>query len=87
MNEIISGLRDLGSTIQIYPNPVDSEFFIENTHPDDVISIYSLQGMLIKRVIVNSTLSRVDVHNFSPGIYLLELSNNNSKRYQKIIVK
>ncbi len=87
MNEITSGVRDFGSPIQIYPNPVDSEFFIENTHPDDVISIYSLQGMLVKRVIVNSTLSRVDVHNFSPGIYLLELSNNNSKRYQKLIVK
>ena len=87
MNEITSGVRDLGSPIQIFPNPVDSEFFIENTHPDDVISIYSLQGMLVKRVIVNSTLSRVDVHDFSPGIYLLELSNNNRKRYQKLIVK
>ena len=87
MNDIISSVRDSELKMQIYPNPVYSEFFIETSNQDNVISIYSLQGLLVKRLITYSTVSRLDVYGLSPGIYLLELLHDNRRRHQKIIVR
>ena len=87
MNELITSDQDISLEIKTYPNPVDSEFFIENSQQDDIISLYSLQGILISRLVVDSNLPKIDVHDLPRGVYILEVLDKNIKKYQKIVIK
>ncbi|MBT8376816.1 MAG: T9SS type A sorting domain-containing protein, partial [Bacteroidia bacterium] len=54
------------------------------------LKLYDLQGKIIKSKILDPFVNRqsVDVSEFAQGIYLVELvSNNNTKRIKKLIIK
>ena len=72
---------------KVYPNPVTSELFFETSAHRNIISIYSLQGVLVYKVAVNSNMAKLDVNNLSSGVYFVELLNTKGRKYQKIIVK
>lgn len=87
MNPMVSNLEDVKTDFLAYPNPVVSELFIETSHPPNIITIYSLQGVLLRKVSLCSNLTRINTSNFSSGVYFLELSYDTDKKYQKIIVR
>ena len=87
MNEILLPVIDVNNKFNIYPNPVDSELFIETSNSSNIISIYSLEGVLIKQVVAFSNITKIDVNNLFSGIYIVEVFNDKGKKYQKIIVK
>ncbi|NNL82758.1 MAG: T9SS type A sorting domain-containing protein [Winogradskyella sp.] len=54
------------------------------------LKLYDLQGKIIKSTILDPFVNRqsVDVSEFAQGIYLVEIvSNNNTKRIKKLIIK
>lgn len=87
MNEIVSSVIDINVGFQVYPNPVFSELSIVTSSLNSIISIYSLQGVLLKRINVNSGVANIDVNDLSSGVYFVELLNDEGKECQKIIVR
>ena len=92
INKIIfNGLRSVSnlsqnSSIKIYPNPINSEFAISNTSSDLMkFSIIDLNGQLIYQNILNGNSNSV-IHseNWSRGIYMMKIEQNNQVFYQKI---
>lgn len=73
--------------LQIYPNPVTSEFHLSIKNPlvNDRINIYNVFGqkVLSKKLIIN----RVDISELNKGMYIIELLSDNEKYLRKIIIK
>ncbi len=61
--------------LRVYPNPAKNTISIDNSILIKSINIYNLQGVLIKKSVVNSAANNVDISAFSAGIYLLEVEN------------
>ena len=84
---IILSSEEIVDDFKLYPNPAKSELFIETNKPENVISIYNIQGVLIKRITSNTTLNRFNIDNLASAIYIVEVENSENRSYQKIIVK
>lgn len=65
-------LSNSGQDVSIFPNPVSNELNIENV--DGTVSIYSSTGNLVFTA-KNST--KIDVSNYSKGIYFIEYTKHN----------
>ena len=87
MNEIVSSVIDINVGFQVYPNPVLSDLSIVTSSLNSVVSIYSLQGVLLKRINVNSGVAKIDVNDLSSGVYFVEILSNEGKECQKIIIR
>ncbi|OEK09363.1 hypothetical protein A8C32_11625 [Flavivirga aquatica] len=70
------------SKILAYPNPFTSEINLVNTEFGEQISIYSIDGKLLKSITVdNSGVNKINLINFKSGVYFLK----SKIRTQKII--
>ena len=58
------------SEISIYPNPTSDFIYIENTEPQ-YVSIYSLDGRLVKTV---ENANIIDVRDLDKGVYLININ-------------
>lgn len=74
------------SDINLYPNPVSNQFSIQSAVPlkNASISIYSATGLLIQQNHVNGYSAYLDISEFAPGIYLLQIKELNAL-YSRII--
>ncbi len=85
--KIVSEISNVNIKLKVYPNPVSSEIFIETSSFDNVISIYSIQGKLIRNVTINSNKTKINIDDLSTGVYFLEIFDKKNRKFQKIIVK
>lgn len=76
------------SNISVYPNPVADNVLIQSPQQFNEIKIYSAQGQLM---VVQTGLSTcnisLDINNFKPGIYLLNVKMNDGTRVNHKFVK
>lgn len=74
--------------IVLYPNPCNSEFFIEGKSFTSYDLINSL-GQIVKNSILNENIDNhtISVSDLSDGMYYLRLSSNNGVLNKKIIIK
>lgn len=74
--------------LKVYPNPANSKIVIENERKELVqLKIYDLQMKEIKQFELLVGLNEIDVHEFSKGIYLLVMEDENGKFLQKICIE
>lgn len=78
--------------VSVYPNPTSNLFTIESNSPQiqiETISIFSLQGKLVKSITGNKTSKlQIDTRNLAKGLYLTEItSNTGNKKIHKLIIK
>ena len=72
----------------IYPNPVTDILIIEfDTNIPETIRMINLLGDIIYQSDKISTNMRIDVSNYKPGTYLIELKYNDIIKTHKIIIK
>ncbi|MBN2522462.1 MAG: T9SS type A sorting domain-containing protein [Bacteroidales bacterium] len=71
--------------LKLYPNPADDLLTIELAS-ESYISIFNSAGSIVysKDKVLNKT---IDVHNFAPGIYLIQVNTNNNQFITKQFVK
>lgn len=75
--------------IQVYPNPVKNQLNIQLINNNSENSIVELYDLLGKRIFVQSTNSdiiKIDVSNFSSGLYFLKCLVDNKTISRKIIL-
>ena len=74
--------------IVLYPNPCNSEFFIEGKSFTSYDLINSL-GQIVKNSILDENLEthKISVSDLSEGMYYLKLSGSNGVSNKKIVIK
>ena len=72
---------------KIYPNPAKHEINIISASIDNLISIYNLQGELVKQSFVSNTNCKLNISDLSSGMYVVEIKNNMFSNFQKFIIE
>lgn len=76
------------SNIQIYPNPVSDILNIENLpNTNYSYELFDIQGKLVRTGELNTVSSKINLQEFSKGIYLMRISNGETFVTKKIIKK
>ncbi len=72
----------------IYPNPVTTILNIDNTNQSiEKVSVYDVYGKLIYSSTKNEPTISIDFTEFSKGVYVVELQNNNKEVIRRKVVK
>jgi hypothetical protein len=75
--------------MKIYPNPATDQVTIEikskNTVKNSLISVYDIQGQLVFEKQVFQKSLKIDISNFSRGVYIVKLTNNKAVEVSRFI--
>ncbi len=69
---------------EVYPNPADDYILLKSENLR-FINIYTLNGSLVHKSLINSNNNRVDISNLPAGLYFVEGVTNTGSRYTKKI--
>lgn len=82
-------IDDGSQTIAIYPNPTKGIFSIGvtglNSEQENYFILYNLQGKLLKRQRITSGRTTVDITWDAAGMYLLDVSLEDSETVNKVV--
>jgi len=88
MDEIILTQDEIKiDNFKLYPNPAKQELNILLSTIDNIVSIYNLQGKLVKQSFVSTTNCKLNITDLSSGMYVVEVSNNIGRNFQKFIIE
>jgi len=87
LNNIILDVNENNNLFKVFPNPAENMLFVETKDNENLISIYNLQGVLVKQITSTANLTKINVEGLSPALYLVEILNNKDSNYTKIIIK
>jgi uncharacterized repeat protein (TIGR01451 family) len=76
---------DFISDVVIYPNPFNESLIISGksiSQSDYRLSIVDLQGRELMKIKITSDNYRVDMRNFSPGVYIYKLTDEKNNQLQ-----
>ncbi len=83
-----AGIIDNKLDFKIYPNPTSNYVVIEHTEPIVELEIYNLEGQKILVKTLTSEFTQVSLEKFSPGIYIVNIHDENGlSRKKKIVVQ
>ncbi|UKN00985.1 T9SS type A sorting domain-containing protein [Paracrocinitomix mangrovi] len=70
----------------IYPNPTNGEVYIQLPQVDGAfeVNIFSLDGKLVQRDVLNSNNSMIDLSNLNSGIYTIQIINQDKRFISKV---
>jgi len=75
-------------TIEIYPNPSDYIITIEMENLiNATIEIYNVSGKLVLSKELNSKVEKINISDFSKGIYIVKVMQNRSLNVKKVIMR
>ena len=80
-------ISEKSSTFSIYPNPAHTQLYVNSEGNGNLLSIYNIQGVVVKQVYLQTTLVTISISDLSSALYIIEVSNKNGKSYQKLLVK
>ncbi|MCU4174423.1 sulfatase-like hydrolase/transferase [Carboxylicivirga sp. N1Y90] len=83
--DIDDSIDDIEMIHQVYPNPSDGVIHLISDYPIEKSRVYSIDGILL--VECNKEHKQLNIHEFSKGLYILELWSNNIKTSHRIIKK
>jgi hypothetical protein len=68
---------DMNNALNVYPNPASSVLNVKLTGFDNIsLNIYSFTGQLLHNEVMQNTLSSININEYAPGLYLLNIQNN-----------
>ncbi|MDD3860546.1 MAG: T9SS type A sorting domain-containing protein, partial [Bacteroidales bacterium] len=74
--------------INVYPNPANSKFFIENPYEErKQIKIYSVEGKCVYQTVNSDEIICISVENLPAGLYFIELKNGNNSSCGKFVIE
>ena len=87
MKPIVSSVDYVSFDTKIYPNPVDTYCFVKTLENNCIIKVFSVHGVMQKQIFSKNSLTKLDLKDFSSGIYFIEILQNNKREYKKIILQ
>ena len=84
---VVNYTPDLVPVITISPNPVKNNFrlTVNTTIFDASISIYSPEGKLVKKVLVDEVGNDIDISTLPTGLYYVELKTENYLVVERLV--
>ena len=77
--------------ISVYPNPASSEVFIRipdiANHKNAKVSIYDVNGRMVKQQELNTVSESVDVRSLEDAVYIMEITTDLEKTTKRIVKK
>ena len=70
-----------------YPNPATDNINIKADAQIDVVSIYGINGQLVKTIQVNANSALIEVNDLAKGNYVLDIKTGNNTIKRNIIVQ
>jgi len=71
----------------LFPNPAKDMITVCTDNIDVVLSIYDVNGRLVKTVARTSHEHNISIHDLSNGIYFIKINANSSTHVQKLIIQ
>ncbi|HEY5919229.1 MAG TPA: cellulase family glycosylhydrolase [Chryseolinea sp.] len=68
-----------------YPNPVTSLLYIENLDSYEEATVHDVRGQRLRRFVISSEMSSLDLESIAPGFYVIKLRGNDSQDYVKVV--
>ncbi|MCX7954046.1 MAG: FG-GAP-like repeat-containing protein [Bacteroidales bacterium] len=62
--------------VKVYPNPTKESIYVQSNNLIQQIEIFDIYGKLIKEIHLNSPMTKINVSNFSTGIYFMKIMYN-----------
>ena len=88
MDEVILMQDEINTnTFNLFPNPANQELNIFLSTIDNIISIYNLQGKLVKKSFVSTNNCKLNITDLSSGMYVVEVKNNKGRNFRKFIIE
>jgi len=82
------GIKELGESVNLYPNPVSNHLIIETENLGATCEIVSVLGSMVYRETLSSNHQFVDCSTWVPGVYFLQITDqSDSVQRAKFIVK
>jgi serine protease AprX len=75
----------VNSEIIIYPNPVKNIINVESNNKIKNISIYNVNGILVKTINCDDNKISIDVNNFKEGLYFIVVKDNKTISNDKFL--
>jgi len=74
--------------IEIFPNPARDILNIENNSQYNYfkIEIISVNGQIVKNAVLDNKLSTIDINDLNPGIYFVNIYNDEAKFVRKLTI-
>ena len=76
---------DFNELINVYPNPSNGIFTVE-TPVNTSMDVFNVNGKLVYSSTFNEVKNRVELNNFSSGIYTVRFTSNRQSAIKKIVV-
>ncbi|PWH82963.1 CotH kinase family protein [Brumimicrobium oceani] len=73
------------STVNIYPNPARTTFNVAADIPLARVEVYNIYGQVVHKSQPNQNTTVVDMHTFSPGVYLVKVVTKTSEETLRLI--
>ncbi|APY12251.1 hypothetical protein BWZ22_13900 [Seonamhaeicola sp. S2-3] len=73
------------NSVKLYPNPVSDRLFIKSTEQIESVTIYNINGQLIKQAI--EATNGVDISQLPNGLYMVQIQTNANTITQKFLKK
>lgn len=79
----------LNTKVSVYPNPSSGVYMLKNDSKVDLneAKIFDINGRLLKTVELSANTSKINISDFSNGIYFMTVTSNSEKGTFKLIKK
>lgn len=81
----ISETENLSASV--YPNPASRSAILSQTQTGGMVRLYALSGELVSEFATSENETKLNLENIAPGIYLIEIKNENKTAHGKLIVE
>ena len=75
------------NNIRVYPNPVMSQFIIENVKAGASITVFSAEGKMVHTLKAVRNRELINVTSWGKGTYFINIINGKEKTAQEIVIK
>lgn len=79
--------QEISKKTLAYPNPVANQLTIEVSTTPTLLSIYNINGVLIKTETLHNMITKVNVEEFENGLYFFSLNSANKRETKRIFVQ
>ncbi len=77
----------VGGLLRMYPNPANNVVTLELSSDVSSIHVYAFTGNLVQEFAVQKSVVKLDVSEFSQGIYMIKVNSSNASTVHKLIIE